>query len=38
MHWIPIDKLGDYKAFPTFFRDKIRNMKDKVEHIVTYEY
>lgn len=38
MHWIPIDKLKDYKAFPTFFTDKIRNINDRVEHIVTYEY
>ena len=38
MHWIPIDKLNNYKAFPTFFIDKIENIKDRVEHIVTYEY
>ena len=38
MHWIPIDNLDDYKAYPTFFRNKIRHMKGGVEHIVTYEY
>lgn len=38
MHWIPIDKLDDYKAFPTFFRDKIKNIGVSVDHIVTYEY
>lgn len=38
MHWIPIDKLESYRAFPTFFRDKIKSIKDRVEHIVTYEY
>jgi 8-oxo-dGTP pyrophosphatase MutT (NUDIX family) len=38
MHWIPIDKLKEYKAFPTFFTNKIRNIKDGVEHIVTYQY
>ena len=38
MHWLPIEKLEDYKAFPTFFRDKIKSIKDRVEHIVTYDY
>jgi 8-oxo-dGTP pyrophosphatase MutT (NUDIX family) len=38
MHWIPIDKLKDYKAFPTFLIDKTKNINDGVEHIVTYEY
>ncbi|WP_027339264.1 NUDIX hydrolase [Halonatronum saccharophilum] len=38
MHWIPIDKLEHYKAFPTFFKDKINNFEDRVEHIITYEY
>jgi ADP-ribose pyrophosphatase YjhB (NUDIX family) len=38
MHWIPIDNLVDYKTYPTFFWNKIRNMKGGVEHIVTYEY
>lgn len=37
MYWIPIDKLGDYRAYPTFFKDKLKNIKDGIEHIVTYE-
>lgn len=37
MHWIPIDELGNYKAFPTFFRDKLQNMGNGIEHIVTHE-
>lgn len=37
MHWIPIDKLSDYRAYPTFFREKLKNMKNEVEHIITYE-
>lgn len=37
MYWIPIDKLGDYKAYPMFFRDKLNNLKNEIEHIVTYE-
>lgn len=39
MHWIPIDNLENYKAFPTFFKDKINTFDDRgVEHIITYEY
>lgn len=37
MHWIPLDKLSDYRAYPTFFRDKLKNMKNEIEHIITYE-
>ncbi|MFL0248770.1 NUDIX hydrolase [Candidatus Clostridium stratigraminis] len=37
MHWLPIDKLKDYVAYPSFFSDKIINISDGVEHIVTYE-
>ena len=37
VHWIPIDELGKYKAFPTFFIDKLKNIKEGVEHIVTIE-
>lgn len=36
MHWLPIDKLDRYTAYPTFFREKLLNIKDSVEHIVTY--
>ncbi|MTI68106.1 MAG: NUDIX domain-containing protein [Firmicutes bacterium] len=38
MHWIPVDKLENYKAFPTFFKDKIKSIKDRIEHIITYDY
>ena len=37
MHWLPIDKLSDYVAYPSFFKDKLINLKDSVEHIVTHE-
>ncbi|CDM69381.1 hydrolase, nudix family [Clostridium bornimense] len=36
MHWLPIDKLHQYIAYPTFFREKLLNIKDGVEHIVTH--
>ncbi|WP_194191576.1 NUDIX hydrolase [Clostridium chrysemydis] len=35
MRWLPIEKLSDYKAFPTFFNDKLSNIKGYVEHIIT---
>lgn len=37
MHWIPMDKLSDYRAYPMFFRDKLNHLKGEIEHIVTYE-
>lgn len=37
MHWLPIDKLKDYVAYPSFYADKLLNMSDSVEHIVTCE-
>lgn len=38
MHWIPIDELDKYRAYPTFFKDKLKNIADSgIEHIVTRE-
>ncbi|MGV8982609.1 NUDIX hydrolase [Clostridium sp.] len=37
MHWLPIYKLKDYVAYPSFFADKLLNLRDSVEHIVTCE-
>ena len=37
MHWLPIDMLKDYAAYPSFFADRLLNLRDDVEHIVTYE-
>jgi ADP-ribose pyrophosphatase YjhB (NUDIX family) len=37
MHWLPIDKLRDYVAYPSFFVEKLLNMSNKVEHIVTIQ-
>lgn len=34
--WIPIEKLGDYTAFPLFLRDEIFNLDNNtIKHIVT---
>lgn len=38
MHWLPINQLSNYHAYPIFFRDKLTNLKDGIEHILTYEY
>jgi ADP-ribose pyrophosphatase YjhB (NUDIX family) len=37
MHWLPIEKLKDYVAYPSFFQEKLLGVCDSVEHIVTYE-
>lgn len=37
MHWVPVEKLGKIKAFPTFLAEKIGNFQPGVEHIVTRE-
>ena len=38
MYFLPIDKLSEYRAYPTFFKDRLKSIKDGIEHIVTYEY
>lgn len=37
MNWIPIKDLHKYKAYPTFFKDKLLNIPENLEHIVTQE-
>ncbi len=37
MHWIPICELENYKAYPTFFREKVSNISNQIEHIITIE-
>jgi len=37
MHWLPIGKLNEYKAFPTFMKDYLQSEHEGVEHIVTDE-
>ena len=37
MHWIPIEKIGQYKAFPTFLKDYLLSDHYGIEHIVTDE-
>lgn len=37
MHWIPIEDLGNVTAYPTFLREKIHNLPQHIEQIVTRE-
>lgn len=37
MYWLPINKLEEYRAYPMFFREKLKDIKDGIEHIITYE-
>lgn len=37
MHWLPIARLKEYKAFPGFFADYLPALPQGVTHIVTHE-
>lgn len=37
MHWIPIEDLGNYRAFPSFLADYLSREHNIIEHIVTDE-
>ncbi len=37
MCWIPVEKIGDYKAFPVFFKDRLLNIPEGIEHFVSDE-
>lgn len=37
MHWIPMEEMGRYKAYPTFLPEKPGNLQPGIEHIVTHE-
>ena len=37
MHWIPIENLDKYKAFPTFLKDYLSGSQEGILHIVTDE-
>lgn len=37
MHWIKIEDLDKYKAFPTFLKDYLSSEHSGIEHIVTDE-
>ena len=35
LHWLPIDELDKYKAFPEFHKDKLKNLNLDVQHVIT---
>lgn len=35
MHWIPIDELDTYKAFPSFMKYFLQSEHSGIEHIIT---
>ena len=37
MHWLPIKDLGNYKAFPSFLKDYLKEEHSEIVHIVTDE-
>lgn len=37
VHWIPIDDLDKYKAFPIFMKDYLKTMPTEIVHIVSNE-
>ncbi len=37
MHWIPIDELSSFKAFPSFMKEYLQSDHTGVEHIITDE-
>ena len=37
MHWIPIDRLENYKAYPTFMKDYLKKDHKGIVHIITDE-
>ena len=34
MYWLPIDKLNEYRAYPTFFREKLKDLKNEIKIII----
>lgn len=37
MHWIPVNELSRYKAYPSFLVDYLRDVKEGIVHIITDE-
>lgn len=35
MHWIPIEDLDKYKAYPSFIKDYLSRDHEGIEHIIT---
>ena len=35
LYWLPIEELDNYKVFPKFFKDKLKNSDVGVQHVIT---
>lgn len=35
--WVPIEKFGEYRAFPLFYKEKLMNIQETIEHFVSDE-
>ncbi len=38
MNWIPISELKNNIVYPTFFSEKLKDMPEQIEHIITREF
>lgn len=37
MHWIPLEELENFRHFPTFLGEELRNLRPGIRHIVSHE-
>lgn len=37
MHWIPVEDLDQYRAFPTFMKEYLQSEHSGIEHVITDE-
>lgn len=35
LEWIPLDRYHEYNAYPEFFGDKLKNLSQGIEHIIS---
>ncbi len=35
MHWIPLEKISEYKVYPEFYATKLMPLPDGIEHFLT---
>lgn len=37
LYWIPLEKLGECRAFPEFFCEKLSGIPEVIEHFISDE-
>ena len=35
LHWLPVDRLSEYPAFPEFYKSELHDLSNKVKHFIT---